>query len=122
MPARLLQLRQLLRALEEREYPRSIGENRQQLPAGFLQLRQLLRQQPKQQPGGDPEAGKLLPVGLVQLWQLLREEPLTDPAAIIRSGEDQSSSSAPPAGISLICFRPSLISNSSPGLRSSMAV
>jgi hypothetical protein len=32
------------------------------------------------------------------------------------------SSSAEPAGISLICLRPSLISNSSPGLRSSMAV
>ena len=33
MPARLLQLRQLLRALEEREYPRSIGEN--SCPLGF---------------------------------------------------------------------------------------
>ena len=32
------------------------------------------------------------------------------------------SSSELPRGISLICLRPSLISNSSPGLRSSMAV
>ena len=32
------------------------------------------------------------------------------------------SSSVLPTGINLICLRPSLISNSSPGLRSSMAV
>jgi len=35
---------------------------------------------------------------------------------------NQSSSSAEPAGIRRICLRPSLISNSSPGARSSMAV
>ena len=38
-----------------------------------------------------------------------------------RSG-DHSSSSTPPTGIRRTCLRPSLISNSSPGLRSSMAV
>ena len=36
--------------------------------------------------------------------------------------EDHSSSSEEPAGIRRICLRPSLISNSSPGARSSMAV
>ena len=60
-------LRQLLRAIQERYHPWSFRENRQQLPAGFLQLWQLLRQQSKQQPGSDPEAGELMPVGLVQL-------------------------------------------------------
>ena len=35
---------------------------------------------------------------------------------------DHSSSSTPPTGIRRTCLRPSLISNSSPGLRSSIAV
>jgi hypothetical protein len=81
VPARLLLLRQLLRALQERHHPRSLGENRHCLPTGLLQLWQLLRQQPKQQPGSDPEAGEFLPAGLVQLWWLLREEPLSSPLA-----------------------------------------
>ena len=76
MPARLLLLRQLLRTLQERHCPRSLGENRHWLPPGLLQLWQLLRQQPEQQPGSDSEAGELVPAGLVQLRQLLRQKPL----------------------------------------------
>ena len=77
VPARLLQLRQLLRALQERQHPWCARENRQQLPARLLRLWQLLSQQPEQQPRSDPEAGDVLPAGMVQLRQLLHQESLT---------------------------------------------
>ena len=76
LPPWVLQLRQLLRALPQRQYPRGPGEKRRQLPAGLLQLRELLPQLPQQQPPGHPETGRGLPAGLVQFGQLLRAEPL----------------------------------------------
>jgi hypothetical protein len=119
LPLGLLQLRQLLRAFPQRQHPRCAGEKRQQLPPGLLHLRQLLREQPQQQPPGHPQTGQLLPPWLVQLRQLLRAEPLINKSQRVGLGVYSSSA---PAGISLICLRPSLISNSSPGSSPSNAV
>ena len=76
MPARLLRLRQLLHAEQQRQHPGGHREDRQLLPIGFLRLEQLLHQQSKQRPRGDPEDRQLLPAGLVFIWRLLRQEPV----------------------------------------------
>jgi hypothetical protein len=60
--------------------------------------------------------------------QRVTERAPTSTSRLVKASEPEAarkedhSSSAPPAGTSLICLRPSLISNSSPGSRSSMAV